>query len=44
MVAKALVTIVAAAIGAVVGVAVGYVVFDSSASFMTVSFSDWLTH
>jgi hypothetical protein len=35
---------VAAAIGAVVGLAIGYVFFDASATLMKVSFIDWLTN
>ena len=44
MVAKLLVALVAAAIGAVAGIGIGYVVYEHSASILRVSFMDWLTH
>jgi hypothetical protein len=36
--------LVAAAIGGVVGVMIGYLVFDTSGYMISVSFTDWLTH
>ena len=36
--------LVAAAIGAVAGVAIGYIAFDNSGTMMKVSFIDWLTN
>jgi hypothetical protein len=42
--AKVLVALAAAALGAVAGVAIGYVVFDNSGTLMKVTFIDWLTN
>ena len=42
--ANVLVAAVAAAIGAVTGVAVGYIIFDSSVTMIKLSFIDWLTN
>jgi hypothetical protein len=36
--------LVAAAIGGVVGVMLGYLAFDTSGYLMSVPFTDWLTH
>ena len=42
--ANILVTLVAAAIGAVAGVTIGYIFFDVSPKLISVDFSDWLTN
>ena len=42
--ANVLVAAMAAAIGAVTGVAVGYIIFDSSVTMIKLSFIDWLTN
>jgi hypothetical protein len=36
--------LVAAAIGAVLGLAIGYLFFDASPTLMKVSFIDWMTN
>jgi len=44
MVAKIVVALVAAAIGAVAGLGIGYIAYDHSASIFRVGFMDWLSH